>query len=971
MSSNQLSPIGRSFAFLAAIGAALLAGCDGSSNKSTQTGGTGSELRLESINYGRLVEVFAFRRVDPTNGQRRDALNRVAVRVASNVVIDPRVETQALYDPLGEEDPNADYRFRPFDVEVGHEELLILWDDTHPDESQRFQDALDTAVANLTPVPAAVESQNTTVQPIPVAPRNAALKLKFTRDVGVSDEFFVANPASLQVLEIVDDPGTTNPNRAFRTVPFRVLTQGDSLIVDPSLLGGEARGSIGRTSAGLPVSSNNIAANIRIAIPTQLPGGGLGVKSDRTAELNGNDRTGLPSVIRDFRTGNAADGRSGSMVDVDRPMIVADVPMGITAVDTAARVLTINKRFAQVAVRGTIPFVVGPLNPVTQLPLGPAEVPTISPLRSGDFIEQTVQGPDGPVRVRAEVLMNLDVQNTGTLATNPNLGRAADGSDGGSAQTLRVMVSNISVTDASGNDVSFRGSSLPLGADCQVRVHYYNYVPYSSGSLAVTDESRKLEFALFDPAPPRIDPNTRQVIPLGTKIDPQASVMLRLSEPIDLSTVDKADNYLLATKNLPETDLLEVLASPKPVALSLVGTIFEDFRQDGTVLRLNLPVGHTHEATQNEQYWLHLLAEDIGPRDLAGLSIDLFDRRFGVDKKETFSFSYRLDPDAPANLAMSRVFRFASQDEDGTKPGAPDFFGQFELRDGLLAAAPVTRFSRVADNQTLPGVMRGDKGDCFDVGSADPMMGRDGSHLVWGPLYTTTSMVQSTAPLPPPDPFQPPGTPLTYGGIGGPHNPRGHREQVTYREDDFQLGYTDETTMMIDVEQMHWSPWTNQAVLFDQFDRYTLRMGHSRKRPDLRAQFIPPPPGGMPDCGVSCASLVSGLSTTFAQNPLNGVMVEVVKDSIYTINPGDAFRATTDNVFTPYPKFERTFTWRDPRLVSWDRDLNQAIGLGGAQDAAANTIPPRDDTTNVSSPWEQDLVQLGVLNGNENQSTLR
>lgn len=954
----------------------LLAACGGSSGGKGGSGST-SELRLTNIDYGRMVDVYSYRRVNTANGQRRDITNRVPTLVLREVVIDPGIESQALFDPVGEEDPNADYQFRSFDVKTGHDELLILWDDTNPDEQARFESALRRAQTGLVPVAAAYSGQNTTIQPIPVVPRNATLRLKFTRALSVDRSFFAANPAALQVLEIVDDPATVQPQRAFRAVPFRVVVRDDTILIDPSLVGGEVSAG-GKTSSGLPVSADNTTANIRIAIPTQTVGSSLGVKSDSVAQLNGRDRVGLPSVIRDFRTGNSRDGRVGTLIDFEKPVIVADVPMGVIGIDTANRVLTLNKRGARVAVRGAVPFVVGPMA-VTgfPLPMGPLEVPTVTPLRSGDFVSQIVATPSGPVRVRAEVLMNLDVSNTGPLTSNPNLGRAADGTDGGDAEIVRVKVASLTATGLDGAPVSFTTSGSPLGADCTVSVHYYENVPYSSGGYAVSDGARRGEFVTFDPATPRIDPITRQPIPLGTRIDPLASVSLRFSEPVDFSRLDRASNLVLTNKFLPDRttsagttyDIVSLLAEPKAAALSMLATTPEDFQQDGTVVRLNLPMGHNHDrdATQPESYWVHVIADDSGVVDLSGNTIDIFDRRVGADQRRAFSMNYTMDPTAPSNLVGQRVLRFESVDEDGTKPGSPDFFGQFELANGQLLAAPVTRFSKVADTRTISGIVRGPNGECFDQGDPGstvppPTTPRLASHITWGPLYTTPSMIQSTAPNPPPNPFQPPAAPYTYGGIGGPHNPRGMREMVTYREDDFGLGYHDADTMMIDVEQLFWCPWTNKPVLFDSFDRYTLRLGHAHKRPDLRATWVSTPTTSY--CGVDCASLFSGLSTNFDDNPLNGVMVEVVQDAAYTIDPAESFTAYTENVYTPFPHFTKTFTWRDSRLVSWDLTRQVATGLGGAVDPTQQTLPPKDTTNDVSSPWETDVFPQGVIQGN-------
>jgi hypothetical protein len=109
-----------------------------------------------------------------------------------------------------------------------------------------------------------------------------------------------------------------------------------------------------------------------------------------------------------------------------------------------------------------------------------------------------------------------------------------------------------------------------------------------------------------------------------------------------------------------------------------------------------------------------------------------------------------------------------------------------------------------------------------------------------------------------------------------------------------------------------------------------------------------------PTCDLDCASLFSGLSTTFSENVLaNSQKVTLLQDVVYKVNPNDAFKTTTGTTFVPYPRFERSFTWRDSRAVSWSMAENRAIGLGGARQPNG-TFPARDRTANVSSPWVED-----------------
>ena len=51
---------------------------------------------------------------------------------------------------VGDERTDTDYRFLPFDVQVGHEELLVLWDDQVTGENVKFTAAVQKATSQLT-----------------------------------------------------------------------------------------------------------------------------------------------------------------------------------------------------------------------------------------------------------------------------------------------------------------------------------------------------------------------------------------------------------------------------------------------------------------------------------------------------------------------------------------------------------------------------------------------------------------------------------------------------------------------------------------------------------------------------------------------------------------------------------------------------------------------------------------------------
>lgn len=945
----------------ATFAVALLAGCDGSSGGEGAPGtSVGGAAKLLKVEYGRLVDVYAYRRVNPGVADRRAVYNRVPVLVERDVVVSATIETQPLFDALGEERQDADFRFRPFDVTVGHEELVILWDDTAPTEKGRFQAALQEATAFLNEVPASYRGQNTVNRPIPVVPRNAAIKLTFDRQLSIDTAFLQANPSAVQFLEFRADPKTAQPGAAFRPLSTRLVAKGTAIVADTTLIGGETLG--GQSSNGLPASQDNVTANLRIAMPTSgIVSRNFRVEADAVPELNGIDARGDTAVIRDFRSGNQADGRVGVLVDNERPMLVADVSMGIIEIDRQNRVLTLNKRYSQLPVRGRVPFVDGGLVASTGFPGGPSKVPTDEPLRSGDLLSQDVPvpGTNQRYRIRTEILQNLAVGTVLGDTALPTLGLDAAGTDNGSASIVRVRVASLDFTDPAGNQVTFVKSDLPLGADCKLRCFYYENVPYNAsfGNAVVSDTTRRSEFMVVDPAPPLLDAN-RQPIPRGTLIKASASVALRFSEPMDLDSVQPLDNFFLSNSYFTDENVAALIKEPKPSSLSILAARLIDQERDGTLLRLTQPLGHFHEKTKAERYWLHLILGERGAFDLSRNTVDVFDRRVTATNTN-WSASYTLDPSDDNNHVGSRIYRFADADEDGTKPGSVDIFGQFALRDGRLFAAETSRSTSYADGQTLGSILRYDKGHCLDTISQPPPANPNLTPAApLGPLYLTPNMTATN--LNPPLVFQPPPGPRTFGGIVEPHQPRGGRVQMTYREDDFGLSYTDPTQFVLDVEQMHWASWRNDPVLFDVFDRYSISMGHSDRRPDILFYLAPPTaPGQPPTCALDCDSLLSGLGDTFANNPLRGTtMTEVVKDKIYTINPNESFIGATGTLYMPYPKFERTFTWRDSRLVSIDPVEGKVTGLGGARQP--DGLPPsRDRTAHVSSPWVPDRLPAG------------
>src|SRR5688572_31921452 len=130
MKKHAASPL-RSSSFLAAI--ALLAAamtfpsCSGGGKKGPPGQGSPSGAALQRVEFGRLVDLYAYRRVDPARTDRRDTNSRQPVLIERDVVVNAAIETDPLFDTTGEVRIDANYRFLPFDVRIGHDELLILW----------------------------------------------------------------------------------------------------------------------------------------------------------------------------------------------------------------------------------------------------------------------------------------------------------------------------------------------------------------------------------------------------------------------------------------------------------------------------------------------------------------------------------------------------------------------------------------------------------------------------------------------------------------------------------------------------------------------------------------------------------------------------------------------------------------------------------------------------------------------------
>ena len=914
----SLRALGLNLLFGGLIGGLMLTGtaCDGSSS-SKQTGDTGTtgRAKIMGLQYGRLVDVYAYRRVDVGNKDRLDPRNRLPVLVQSEVVVGPRLQND---DPFATD--TAAYRYLPYDRKAGRRGLLILWDDTNAEEKAAFDRALLNATQSLSQVNDFASFQPGNQVSAPVIPADAAIVVTFDKALGLSTDFFRQVPTALQVLQLIGNPNVVSYGAAYKLLDTRIVSQnnGKTLIIDPVITGNEAIGRV-PNARGLPQSQNQTTANIRISIPTSgIVSGQLKVAPDAIEELNSVDVNGDDAVIRDFRSGSVQDDFVGNLPDVDDPEIVARKTMGIMSVDVKKRLVVVNKRYADLIIRPRLPFVDGPIATLDGRPLGPRAVPQGTAFQNGDTISQSIVSvlTGEIVTIQGEVLQNMDIPS---LEGHPKLG------EGGEGATSILVLSRVSGTDSKGNVVTMQGSTIePLGIECEAKIHYHDQIVLP-GNNDVGDAARRDEFLRFTPAPPKLDGN-RNPLPPNKNISPTVQVAVEFSKPMYFPSVKADENVILANRT---GDDWKFLSNPKVATVATEPVIATDLRGDGTALNLNPPLGLLHQKGTAENYYFHAAVTGATALDRSGRRLLISDTDQPLD---AVTFQFSLDSAAENNLVGAIVRRFVSADEDGTNEQdiITDYFGQYQVLPelGAMFGSPTLRFSRVADSSTLPNILRGNMGECT---AATPP-----ETLYHGPIMLVT----------PPNPPE--------GWVIEPLVPQGSRLQWTYREDDFQLSHRSAQDMELDVEQLYWAPFiarTPALFTFDVFDRFEMILGTAEKRPDTRVGMAGMPPACTRDAAWSARN---GLSTNFEGNYLdNSDRVVVVAKKLFMINPQLQFSAKSGVVMMGWPEFEKTYTWRDRTTVGWDSSKGLATGLGGSQ--APNNTSTGDRTLDITSPWLPEL----------------
>lgn len=901
-------------------------GCSGSHNN-VDSGGRSGDNQLVTIEYGKLVDVYGLREI---SGTKTIALYQEDALVSPEIPDERDANSQRPDDEIL-------YDFINSDPDTLQPRLLI----TRQIGSAEFRDAFDALDNSLRNVAASKVATGPGPGNYPVVPRNAAIRLTFSEPLNLPHDFFydldpegriigTKNTEAVQLLQIVGDPNDRLHNGDFRQLAARLVVRGNTLILDPVLLGGEGLLlGVPNSATGLPEAPDQQRANIRIAIALD---GQLAIPGLDSGKLTGTNNGAVTSVVRDFRSGhrldNSPDIARGFVRDPVPPRIVGELLMYLEDVRSAseeATELTIYK------------------NDIGH------------EIDRGDVL-RLFTGKSGTPAATAEIILDPE----------DDLGRP-------DAQYVRVLVRPI--RDAGGKNIleamdprNLPGYPAERGEEREEFLREYGpravlVTEYTHRRLRPgTDPKNPLSyygddtrhFLTFSPTPISDAGTTTP----GENVSPFADAIIRFSKPIDLTSASGFDTLFFATRdvmtldsteNRPFDDINTFLEKrnidPTSFDLDKFRTphliASRAFDGDGsqTTIRLKTPFGFYLDGTMREHakedanlpfserrhhYFLHLVGGSNGIHDLSGNAIDFqavlapgteptdfIAMQFGVDSRYHQGTKVGRFGD---NIVVSVVRRFSSLDEDErpnyyrpeeTKPnGQPapglatsldDLFGPISYSDdGQLLPRTGTRLTKTLD----------------DLNQLPPP--DQSSPLRWCPPGTIAN---------------PTGNTIFGQGIQNPFHPLGCRLQMAWREIDMSLSRTDPQDFNLDVEQMYWAPFTANPVYFDEFDRVSLFLGHSEKRPEpcvnSRSRFP-----SMPQ---------SGLNTNFASNyvknfDLTGKVGEqplphaAFVDKVVTMNANNSVLEPRGvNSFIPLPKFEDAtkgsqatnpfFVWRD-ELVS-------------------------------------------------------
>lgn len=283
--------------------------------------GTASELFVEDLSFGRLVEVFDF---DSSTGNRR--------LIYSNVVVGPQITSDGF-----------DYQF---DENLAQQTTLTI---LHKHGTPAFATALASAEAARTPI-----SDNGLLPSLPpwsMVARNAAISIRFSdlldastvraKNIKLRTGYPPLEPFTGRVIADRNHGGLADPDgdHISSFYPTRAIID---LTVSP-LEAIQSNPPIPINMLGLPEAVTNFAPNVALRMPTKTApaigqntilrnasGNGLALVGNGTT-----DTTALTDdILRAFRSGGseAGDAFNGMLPDHEAPRIVGELAMTLGGV---------------------------------------------------------------------------------------------------------------------------------------------------------------------------------------------------------------------------------------------------------------------------------------------------------------------------------------------------------------------------------------------------------------------------------------------------------------------------------------------------------------------------------------------------------------------------------------------------------------------------------------------------------------
>ena len=383
----------------------------------------------------------------------------------------------------------------------------------------------------------------------------------------------------------------------------------------------------------------------------------------------------------------------------------------------------------------------------------------------------------------------------------------------------------------------------------------------------------------------------------SSNVSPEASLVMRFSEPMDPDSVLAFDNYVFRRDPTTAMSLLE----EKIVSVVESSVDMMEFRSI-PVTPLTHTVGsfepYTFEVGRLEEGDADPVYVDL-PTDLAGNEL--------VDT--TGEITFTLDPAAPTFQTNSKVFDFnvVNMDGDPGNPGAPvdypEIRGMFlyDLLRGVIKPRPVSRFGAVADG-------------------SQPVVG---------------AMVPYGSPIK---------TPLSQ---------LGSKLMNVWRYHDVGFSLLDEANFDVDVEGLNWSPFTGY-VQVDDFAEYRIALSHSMWLPD---EYIDPT---LLLPTYSQSGLVGTYDSNQLDASLDPLTVVHEKDKGYFLDPFHLFTSSTGTPMFPWPMNlgvpigEYTYwTWRDTTIQAVGAPNGVGVDTARLDQVTGSATPtsyPAGDVPTIGLP---------------------